>query len=432
MPEDMTPNKPASSEKTPLQTGLFNDLFKDLVPPPPDAHKEPSDPKTAVPVDAPAPLPSSPSPKVSETLAPDTPSLSTTLSETLAPPPSSPSPIVSETLADAPQAQPDRPVAAAPSIHSAQTVSPRFEPAPARTDPANKPGRANKTWIDFLITASLTLLLTGMILFAPPLGWILPIQVVIGIIYLLAVPGYCLTVAFFPRLDDLDGLERAGLSLGLSLVLIPVQALVLSWLPFGLSLFSILAISISSTLLFLLIGVIQRWRLPAGQALHPALRSGPTGWWHSISKMDRLSYLVVIPILLLTAGVALWVLAAPVSEIPATEFFILGKDGLAQDYPREIDLGQTQAITIGITNNENQLRNFRVEVRSDDQLIGVAGPFTVQPGQTINAPVEFIPLQAGENIRIDILLFQGTDLDIYRSLQLWLKVNPLTASGSQP
>ena len=28
--------------------------------------------------------------------------------------------------------------------------------------------------------------------------------------------------------------------------------------------------------------------------------------------------------------------------------------------------------------------------------------------------------------------FQGTDLDIYRSLQLWLKVNPLTASGSQP
>jgi uncharacterized membrane protein len=66
------------------------------------------------------------------------------------------------------------------------------------------------------------------------------VRLPLGLVYILYVPGYCLTAALFPAQEDLDGIERVGLSLGLSVAWVPVLALILDWLPWGLRLWPIL------------------------------------------------------------------------------------------------------------------------------------------------------------------------------------------------
>src|ERR1041385_207741 len=66
------------------------------------------------------------------------------------------------------------------------------------------------------------------------------LRIVLGLIYILFIPGYCLTTAAFPRVHELDHVERIGLSIGLSIASVSVLALVLDRLPWGLSFWSIL------------------------------------------------------------------------------------------------------------------------------------------------------------------------------------------------
>src|SRR4029453_5369256 len=81
---------------------------------------------------------------------------------------------------------------------------------------------------DLLLLAGLPLYLPVLLLFPVPL-----LQVPLGLLGALLAPGYALTVALFPRRDQIDGLARAALSFGLSVAVLPVLALVLNALPWG-------------------------------------------------------------------------------------------------------------------------------------------------------------------------------------------------------
>ena len=43
------------------------------------------------------------------------------------------------------------------------------------------------------------------------------IRTILGLFLILFIPGYSLIAALFPKKDDLDGIERAALSFGLSI-----------------------------------------------------------------------------------------------------------------------------------------------------------------------------------------------------------------------
>jgi uncharacterized membrane protein len=56
---------------------------------------------------------------------------------------------------------------------------------------------------------------------------------IIGLIFVIVVPGYSLVAALFPRKDDISGIERAALSLALSIVIVPLVGVILSFTPWG-------------------------------------------------------------------------------------------------------------------------------------------------------------------------------------------------------
>ncbi|MCP8305319.1 MAG: DUF1616 domain-containing protein [archaeon] len=59
---------------------------------------------------------------------------------------------------------------------------------------------------------------------------------VLGSLFVLYLPGYSLIEALYPKREDLEGLERLALSIGLSLALVPLVGLVLNYTPWGIRL----------------------------------------------------------------------------------------------------------------------------------------------------------------------------------------------------
>src|SRR6266545_1760907 len=79
---------------------------------------------------------------------------------------------------------------------------------------------------DLLLIVDLAILLPILVL----LSWL---RVPLGLALVLFAPGYVLTEAIFPRRHEIGGVTRAALSFGLSAVTLPLLALVLSALPWG-------------------------------------------------------------------------------------------------------------------------------------------------------------------------------------------------------
>lgn len=347
-----------------------------------------------------------------------------------------PGPVPGETLqADEPEPGWQDP-AVAPVMAAGLAAAPELTEKPLQAQPRkaekSRPGFANKAWGDFVLLGGVSLLLLVLIFLsyrplalASPLPELLQgLRVILGVFYLLFVPGYFLTATLFPRREDLDGLERVGLSLGMSVVIIPILALILNQLPYGLTFQSVVWASLGGSLLLLLLALIQRWRLPAEVVAPSFGRLGPRGWWRQLPRSDRASYLVVIPILIFTIAAAAWAVTSS-AEPPATsEFYILGEEDLAQDYPRQGAVGQPQQVTIGINNLEGQDKAYWVAAYQDQELIGTAGPFSIKDSQKLSAPLSYTPVQAGENVRIEFLLYQDLDESPYRRLELWMAVSP--------
>jgi len=59
---------------------------------------------------------------------------------------------------------------------------------------------------------------------------------VLGSLFILFLPGYTLIEALFPKRNDLDGIERLALSIGLSLAVTPLIGLLLNYTPWGIRL----------------------------------------------------------------------------------------------------------------------------------------------------------------------------------------------------
>jgi hypothetical protein len=75
------------------------------------------------------------------------------------------------------------------------------------------------------------------------------IRYVLGSIFVLWLPGFTLIKALFPSKREMDTIERAALSIGLSLAIVPIVGLLLNYTPWGIRLtpitLSLLALTIT-------------------------------------------------------------------------------------------------------------------------------------------------------------------------------------------
>ena len=200
------------------------------------------------------------------------------------------------------------------------------------------------------------------------MSFLSPVRLLLGLLYILYMPGYCLAFAFFPRMDELTSVVRTGLSIGLSIALVPLLALLVNQLPTGLSLWPILLVECGFMALCTVIALERRLNLASKN--RPNLSSQPRSWWASLPSIEKRLYKAVMGLLFVTMIYGAWVFLVPSADEFTTEFYILGPNGLAQTYPRQTTSNESLTITMGIANREEDAHEESIESKCGRSTLG--------------------------------------------------------------
>ena len=76
--------------------------------------------------------------------------------------------------------------------------------------------------------------ISAVFIIVPPLNET-PLRAVLGFILVLFVPGYVFVSALFPGRDELNGIERLALSIGLSICIVIFIGIALNYTPWGIT-----------------------------------------------------------------------------------------------------------------------------------------------------------------------------------------------------
>ena len=281
------------------------------------------------------------------------------------------------------------------------------------------------------------------------------LRVLFGVPLVLFIPGYALIAALFPAARDIDGIERIALSFGLSIAIVPLTGLALNYTPWGIRLDPIVTCLSVLTVGLCLAAQYRRAKIPPEERFIVPFRemgqavSDEFFKKAGTSRTDR-----ILSIILLIASIAAVVTTAYVIVVPKegekfTEFFILGDNQKAADYPTTLITGEKNSLYIGIGNHEYRTVNYTVETyfsnMSFDQTTNSTSVeamipldrFTVSvpDNQTVVRPYTFTATTKGFN-RIDFLLFNETvpndkvtGMDrinqSYRDLHLWVTIGSI-------
>ena len=281
---------------------------------------------------------------------------------------------------------------------------------------------------DIFIVIVFTLLTVIFIVF-PPLSntWI---RTVLGLPMVLFFPGYALIAALFPKKDDLDGIERVALSFGLSIAVVPLLGLVLNYTPWGIRLVPILITLVFFTLAMCVITIYRRSELPEEEAfsvpfsalyasLHEEIFASPK------SRLDKMLTVILVLSILVSVIMLVYVIVTPKQGEKFTEFYILGLEGMADDYPTELNLGDSKMVIVGIVNHEYDVVDYSLELVLDNELLAqYQETISLSHNETWERNVTFSPDRSGEDMKLQFLLYKDYNYTApYRDLHLWINVS---------
>jgi uncharacterized membrane protein len=263
----------------------------------------------------------------------------------------------------------------------------------------------------------------------PPLNET-PIKIALGLPLVLFLPGYALIALLFPRKADLDSIERIALSFGLSIAVVPLIGLALNYTPFGIRLSPVLFCLAVVTIALALGASLRRRRVLAGEefavefrAAFRVLKESFTA--SSESRLDRILSVILVISILVAISMVVYVIVTPKQGERFTEFYILGPDGKAEDYPTNLRVGEEGRVIIGIVNHEYATVEYRLEVRLGDTRL-TNESFPLRHNETWERPFTFRPTVVGEDQKLAFWLFKAgaNETEPYRSLHVWVDVKP--------
>ncbi len=248
------------------------------------------------------------------------------------------------------------------------------------------------------------------------------LRVVVGIPFLLFFPGFSLVAALFPDKDSLSNIERVALSFGLSIAVVPLLGLLLNYTPYGIRLQPVV-FSIAS---FITITSILAWlrQLHLTREEQPVLELNLSLPVTAKTGLDKVLTVVLVLVALGTVSVLGYVLTQPKPGETFTEFYILGQEGQAANYPLELAVGEEGQVTVGIINHEGKETSYQVEISTQQRIIAKAGPITLADEEKWQGEMGFTLDAAGPEQKIEFVLFKNGSTEPYLGpLQLWINVS---------
>jgi uncharacterized membrane protein len=248
-------------------------------------------------------------------------------------------------------------------------------------------------------------------------------RIILGLLLILFIPGYSLISALFPKKEDLDEIERTSLSFGLSIAVTPLIGLLLNYTPFGIRLEPVLISLSIFTVVMSVAAYIRRWNLPEEERFSVNFKyyfNRIIESFRGESRKDKILSIILAVSIILAISATAYVIAVPKEGEKFTEFYILGPDGKASNYPTNLTVGQTGNVTVGIVNHEYSTVNYEMIIKLNNQTINDTN-ITLSNNETWQQPFTFTPSSYGQNQELEFLLYKLPDNNtVYRSLHLWI------------
>ena len=274
------------------------------------------------------------------------------------------------------------------------------------------------------------------------------VRVVLGLVFVLFAPGYAVVSLLVPATDLETGsrvtvTERVVLSIGLSVIVVPLVGIALSYTGWGIQPAAVLSAVGVLTLLLLLLAGIRRYRIPPSRR-YGRSGAGVVGRLHDRVVVPRnrretvLNAVIAVGLVVAVLGVGL-ALATTDSGERYTEFYLLSEDPetgelVADELPAELTVGESAELHVGIGNNEQTEMEYtvvtqlqRVDGSVTDRTELDRFELTLEDGETRKQAHAIEPTMEGE-LRVAYLLYvddppeEPTEDDAYRSVHFWIDV----------
>ena len=246
-------------------------------------------------------------------------------------------------------------------------------------------------------------------------------RIILGLPFILFFPGYTLLAALFPRRTDLRLIERVALSLGLSIAVVVLMGLMLNY-TWGLGVYPIVAALALFIFVTSAIAWYRRRRLPTEEGFSIRLNADFPRW-RAASRLNQVLAIVLSAFVLGVIGTLAYVIVTPKAGEKFTEFYMLGLDGKAENYPQELTVGEEGNVILGIVNHEHEGDLvYRVEITINSDVNSTIGPLTLPDEEKWQNEVGFTPHKAGENQKLEFILYKQGEDKPYKLLYLWVDV----------
>lgn len=249
-----------------------------------------------------------------------------------------------------------------------------------------------------------------------------PLRIALGLLLIIFLPGYALIAALFPKKDTIDNVHRLAFSFGTSIVVVPLIGFILNYTPLGIRLQPILFSLLGFILLMAALAQYRRWKLPPGERFKVNLRLVDflrlVQGWRNQKLWDKILSLLLVAAMGGVIATTLYMLPTTGGGEAFSEFFVLGPEGKAEDYPGEITLGEKGEVILKIINHEHEAMVYRVEIKLNGEKVEEISPIALNDEEEWEQEVSFTPIKLGQNQKVAFWLYRDEDREPYLVLYL--------------
>lgn len=313
------------------------------------------------------------------------------------------------------------------------------------------PQSSDSVSIPYDLVACLLLTLVAVVVSVLPAPSL--VTALVGIPFLLFVPGYALTVALFPsdqtvwigpenaEQEGLFRFDRIMLSVASSIALAVIVGVNLEFTMWPITSGTVVAGLAVLTLVAATVGVIRRLRYQAREQASWAHRSGRGESNAMLAGSNLATVAVVLAVAVSLASVAV-VTGMNERGEQYTEFGLLAENEEGNlsttGHPSNLTVGEPTELYYVVTNQEQESTNYHIVVQL--QVVGPDGEVNrrieleqfeeqLEPGESVQRQHTVVPPVRGEDLRLKYLLYR-TEPPVapsaetaYKDLHIWVDVN---------
>lgn len=250
------------------------------------------------------------------------------------------------------------------------------------------------------------------------------LRIILGLPFALFLPGYLLIAVLYPEKNRLNGLARIVLSVGSSIIIVPLIGLLLNFLSAGVRFLPMMIFLVFFDIFLFFLSWYRRTNLPEEKRFDLALKIELIQWSNKTKETKVIHTALLITGFLLIAS-SIFVLSLPKTGKNFTEFYITGLDDITSGFPEQLQAGENGTVKAVIINNEQQKTGYRMEIWVDGDIIQSISPIYLENQEKREINVLFKAEKPNDAAKVEFLLYRdGQDMKPYRQLRLWVKILP--------